>query len=299
MNLQSPSPYVWYFRALKGLDQEIHENEPQPGFYRTRRSKADRSFAPVAIWIDADGNMQATKDGSEIDPFAIWTYACRHPVPEAEWRKAVADGRWSDDAPPPPVSANMSSDPVEAIRAQLAGEEMEIARFLASPIVDQARADSAANWAARIGEIETRAEDERKREKEPFLDGGRKIDAKWKPLVTLADELKRRLKVALRPFLEEQDRKQREADRLRREAADAGASIPAAVTVKTNAGTIGTKTALRTVKVGVLVDTSAFAQHLIQIKQPDIMELLATIANRMARAGVSAPGMEIREEKKI
>jgi hypothetical protein len=303
MNQHSPSPYAWYFRALKGVDQEIHENEPQPGFYRSRRSKDDRSLAPVAIWFTAAGELRATKDGKVIDPFGIWTYACRNPVPEDEWRKAVAEGRWSDDAPPPPPT-NLSADPLDAIREQLAGEEMEIARFLATPIADQTRADASANWAARIGEIEARAEETRKREKEPHLEGGRKVDAKWNPLVALAKNLKGRLNGALRPFLQEQERlkrqEQADAERRRREAEAAGQdSFVAPVAIRTTAGSVGKKTGLRKVKFGVLTDAPAFAAHLVAIQHPDMMDLLATIANRLARAGADAPGMEIKEEKTI
>src|SRR3954470_20566549 len=94
-----PSPYAWYHNALAKIAQEVHDDPPEPGFYRVRPKKGDRGWSPVAIWWSG-GELKATKDGKACDPYEIWTYACRNPVVEKVWREVAKTGVWPDEATP-------------------------------------------------------------------------------------------------------------------------------------------------------------------------------------------------------
>jgi hypothetical protein len=75
-------------------------------------------------------------------------------------------------------------------------------------ISSQVEADKAANYAERFANLETRAEEARTAEKRPVLDLGKKIDAKWKPVIAKASNGKVRMKKALEPYLiAERDRR--------------------------------------------------------------------------------------------
>jgi hypothetical protein len=55
----------------------------------------------------------------------------------------------------------------------------------------QEHADKIANFKDLFGQLEARADTTRKDEKEPHLSAGRAVDAKWKPIVELAETAKR------------------------------------------------------------------------------------------------------------
>lgn len=326
--------YAWWTKALElGRGRELTREQmqglnittdPQPGFYR-KRNDGGRDI-PVAIWFDERGLVAVAGD-NPINPVDIWTWVCRWPVSEKVWNEVADNGKpWPDDAPTPPKTHNLPSDPHEALTVEFAGEKEMAEAFLKTPITTQERADQAAVWSKRIAAIAKKATDLHKVEKQPALDAGRAVDDKWRALKDEPDALSKRLKRHLDDFLREQQRleleRQRkardEADRIRRQAEEAAlAAAPDDEVAKANAdrlqqeaadaerdakarnataGRTGARVALRTYYVGEITDYDALLAALKD--RAEIREAVQSLANRAATSGVDLPGMKIVEERR-
>lgn len=286
--------WTWWQNALRGDFGPIHDGHPQQGFYRVREGKGGR-WLPVAIWFE-DGEAVGLRDNTTIDPDRIWTWCCRNPVTFEAYDAAVKGNGWADDAPPPAsLGHNLPSDPAEKFRVELADEEAEIKRWLATdPIKDRASADRAANWAERVAGLGKEAEEARKIEKKPHDDGARAVQAKWKPIVDQADSLKRLLKESLGPYL-----RQQAAEEAARRAAEArkaamnGEVLPPLRNA--SAGTAGRKVALRTVRNAIVEDFDAALTFFKE--NPDVRDLIQRLAQKAITAGATVPGVRVEEEK--
>ena len=89
------------------------------------------------------------------------------------------------------------------------------------PVTDQEQADALNTLAARIREASKQAEENRKQEAKPFDEGKADVQARYKPLKTMADSALDAVKAALKPYLLELDRQQREAAEKARQEAEA------------------------------------------------------------------------------
>ena len=102
MNLAQnlPQAYSWWRQALLGQFGPIHENDPQAGYYRMRKTKAG-PWLPVAIWAEDEGSKPfCLVDGLERDPFEVWTWVCRYPVPYEIYVAVAERGEpWPEDLP--------------------------------------------------------------------------------------------------------------------------------------------------------------------------------------------------------
>ncbi|GLK69219.1 hypothetical protein [Hansschlegelia plantiphila] len=322
----------WWRAALAGNFGPISDGVPHAGFYRTRRK--GQPWEPVAIWADdasPDGWI-ALKGATRVSAIDLWTWCCRNPVSEEAYRRAAAGDGWADEppaAPEPGIGHNSGSgDPVDAIRAELAGEEEMAAELLAKPIEDQAGVDKTAIWAKRIGDLAAKAEKSRVAEKEPHLEAGRAVDAKWKPVVEDAKALAAKLKGHATPFLIAQKRAEEErasaaaaeARRIREEAdaaaraarADdeaeqariaemerqAAAADQAAVAKNATAGRTGARIALRTETKVIVTDFAAAAGHYVAARHADLVELIGRLASRDVKAGAEIPGTGRKTEER-
>jgi hypothetical protein len=215
-----PTQLTHWRAALAGAPLPVHENDPQPGYYRIRASRGG-PWLPVAIWQDSDGQLKALRDGREADPQDLWTWCCRNPVPYEVYRGVAEEGQaWPDD-----VGVGLGhnrgpaldgTDELSAVAAEITALSSNAEAWLAEhgTIATQGEADRAANYAERFGALEKRAEEARVNEKKPILEAGRAIDAAWKPVVDAAASGKKRMKKALEPFLiAEECRLAQEADR--------------------------------------------------------------------------------------
>src|SRR5512141_1310070 len=85
--------------ALLGTASPIHENDPQPGYYRMRSSRGG-PWLPVAIWRDSDGSLKALRDGAPADAQDLWTWCCRYPVAYETYLAVAEHGKeWPDQVP--------------------------------------------------------------------------------------------------------------------------------------------------------------------------------------------------------
>lgn len=202
------------------------------------------------------------------------------------------------------------------------------------PVDSQAHADDLSNLLNMLRSAEKEAEAARKAEKEPHLEAGRAVDAKYKPLTDRCKLASDGCKKALTPWLEKIEAEKRaaaekarqeaeekaraaaEAHRKAQDAADLAAADEAERLIAdakkaeriagkaekshaTASGGIGKAVSLRTVAVVKLTDPSAAIKHYWPKDYPEFQALLIRLAERDARAGArSIPGYEITEEKR-
>jgi hypothetical protein len=316
--------FTYWRNALGGAFGPIHENDPQPGYYRTKPGR-DGRMLPVAIWREADGRVTAIRDGVAVDPCAVWTWCCLNPVAYETYVAVAETGEaWPEDVPvvgvggragageqslsmpasssiatptPPPApgpghnSAGAVVDRAMEMKATIDGLWLQASDWLAAigSVSSQVEADRCANFAERFSELEKTAEEERTGEKKPVLEQGRAIDARWKPVIAAAEDAKRAMKTALEPFLVEENR------RLRDEAGFGG------VMESARAGTHGRRVALRRSRRVQVSDRNAFIAHYrrdARVWQDEaVQKILLKLAETDLAAGKAVPGAQMIEEQ--
>ena len=168
-------------------------------------------------------------------------------------------------------------------------------------IADQVTADRCANFADAFASFEKQAEELRTTTKKPVLDEGRAIDARWKPVVSAAEEAKRRCKKALEPFLiaETERLEQQFMTQLQAENGDLSLLNLSSLTAK--AGTFGRTISLRRVRKVRVLDRRALMVHYHRdprfLNDEAVQKALAKLAEQDLQAGLSVPGAESVEEK--
>ncbi len=196
-----------------------------------------------------------------------------------------------------------AGEPAEALADEIALLWNEVSAWLEQTgiIADQVTADRCANYADALSDLEKKAAAFRTAEKKPVLDQGRAIDARWKPIVTAADEAKRVCKKAIEPFLiAETERLEREfMEQLKAENGDVSLLGLASLTAK--AGTFGRTLSLRRVRKVVVSDRTALINHYHRdprfLNDESVQKLLVKLADHDLQAGLSLPGATSIEEK--
>lgn len=320
--------YHWWRDALAGRMGEIHEDRPQPGFYKLRDGR-DGPWKPVAIW-NANGALVARVGDESRDPFDVWVWCAKHPVAKLDAKYAFEHGSWPGDVPLPTNAATLS------LQEEIADASEQAEAFLRStPIDGKIAADTAANWRARLIDLGKQADKQREAEKRPHDEAAKAVQLKWKPSIESAADAANRLRDALTAWMRAEEAKRRaeaeakaraEAEQRRREyeasVAQAEAAFlppvgapteqqrqehaanvalakaallppePAAPEpVKIQAGgQRGRKTGLRTITRYVVAD---YAAALAALKDhPTVREAVEKVAAQQAKAGVAVPGVE-------
>lgn len=325
----NPKTYNWW-RAQIASQLKPNEFPPPvlevgvayPGHYRWATRNGVK---PVSVWVQDDQTLYRIGTSGPVkyadDTFCenVFSWCCRKAITQEQLDNFSGTGRWFDE--PPPVierpGSNLPDNFIEAMRERLKGEIDEIKRFLAEPLTTQDQVDRASNWASRlIREIRDPVEENRKREKQPFLDEARSVDDMHVPIRDAANQWQERLKDATKEFLVAKKRAHEEAQRVAMEAekkrlaeaAERGEeAIPERISTrqpyqekpKASAGTVGSRTSVREVRTGAIEDWAAFTKWLLDSKQQDFMASCQGIADRLARAKSEAPGMKIVITEKV
>jgi hypothetical protein len=289
--MEQRDDYAFWRSALEGKPIELTVGQAECGYYRhyTRHNGAQ----PVAVWRDiGSGELFysiGNNDGRPADEafcHDVFSWCCKNPVHEDAYWKKIETGCWPDE--PPEKASNLPIDERESLKAEINGEKDEVERWLKEigEVKTREQADRAGNWADRLTALEKRAEDTRRKEKQPFLDEAKAVDDEWKPFVTTAQSLKQRLKAACAAFLKT------EAARVVQEHVDtvARGEQPVERPKPVKAGSLGRPVSLRTVTTAVIEDPKALAIYLVEQNNRDMMELLQTLANRLVKAGATPPG---------
>lgn len=337
--------WAWYQAALKdpaqiGVTLKIHDGDPQQGYYRVRPK--DGQWEPVAIFYPEDSDqIVAYRNGKEVRADDIWTWCCRNPISFEAYEKAMAGGGFDDEPEKARGIGDNSgeADPFDALTMEYLGEKEQAESFLKTPVKTKADADRAAIWADRLKKIASKATAFHKVEKQPFLDGGRAIDEKWRGLKeepgTVVDALRNHVK----PYFAELKRQEEERQRIAREKADqerreaeekarAAREVAAkaeegdlaaekarqdaedaarrareaekeAEARKVSAGRTGARMGMRTEKVYVVTDYPKAANSILMLGNADLKTEIDRLAKRLMKAGVSVDGVEARDEEVV
>lgn len=303
---------------------EIHADKPIPGFYKLRDHKGG-PWIPVAIW-DRDGTLVCRVGAEERNPLDVWTFCAGNPVSKEDAKHAFLHGAWPGDAPP--VAGDNSKDLTLSEQiSDYAARALEWLKGIKS-VHDQKTADMASNYRAELMRLKKEAEAAHKTEKAPYLEAGREVDNKWKPVIGEATGAAETLRDALTKFMraeEERQRKEAEAarkaeeERIRKERErieaeqaklmreDPIAALtsdapelpdlpPPVEPVKVQVGgQRGRKTGLRTVGKWVVEDYAKALEHVKD--HPDVVAAVEKVARAQAKAGATVPGMKLIQEK--
>lgn len=314
--------YDFWQRALAGEEVggptlPLHEDSPQPGFWRKRISKAG-GYLPTAIWRGEDGALIGLLDGRETNPVDLWTYCCRFPISEEHYRARVATGKWHDEdsavtasLSPPPAGIgdnNPPTDPAEVLKGQIDAALAGVADYGA--IGSDATAAKAQSLRSRLLDLSREADKTRETLKRPHFEAGKAVDEVFQPMVKAAksgaDLIAKELSAhETRKAREEADKIAKERLRLAEEQfkhAPLGAPepppepIPAPVAAPIK-GAYGRAAAVKVVKIATVTDQDAAYGYLKS--QPELAVVIQKLAQRIVDAGMTVPGVTIEEQRKV
>lgn len=326
--------YQPYRDMLDGKYVPIYADQPYPGRYKMKRTG---TYVPVLINIDTSGAMRARITSADkgkdeiVDAVSVWTYCAKTPVSKADFDAYHETGKWPD-MPIESPRGNMPSDPFEALMAEIGDKTAQAEELLAKGDAQTEReANLARNIQKQLLALISRADDLHTAEKEPALQEGRRIDAKFqfrKAVKSVAD----RLRGAFESFMKkEEDRLKAEAtaryeaerrvvESARKAVAEAQAKKlrddpiaaltsepvplpdlpppPEPVKVQVGGG-YGSKAGLKSKWRGEVDDYGAAASYFIA--HPDMKALIEKLASRTidaAKGAIVIPGVRNIEDRK-
>lgn len=318
--------YTYWQDALAGNFGTVHDGDPQPGFYRKRTGRA-AGYVPVAIW-EQDGKMLALVAGKEADSAEIWSYVCQYPILE-EWYRARMDGQpWPDESQAVTDSLahrtdtnNPPTDEAEVLKGQIDAASAGVAEY--SDIRSDEAAAKAQSLRSRLLELSGQADKIREAQKKPFFEAGKAVDAKFQPLVkaakSAADFIRdalgahetRKAKAAEEARRKAEDETRKAAQKTARlavEAEEAGKPIvvapppppppePTPAPASAIRGAYGRAAAVKLVRVAKVIDQDVAYTGLKTHKE--LIELIGKLAQRATDAGITLPGVEVEEQRKV
>lgn len=231
-----------------------------------------------------------------------------------------------------PLGHNNPPSPFDEVRIRIEDLMGEAQNWLdGEPIADDAQAAKVAKLLDEIRKARKAADEARKVEKAPWDAGAQDVQDRYNPLLKRADLAAQAAKDAQTPWLhaiaERQrlaaEESRREADRVNREAEEQAraareannlAAIEAAdqaledaklrekeaqrvEAFKPQVKGGGRALGLRTVKSGKITDKTAFGRWVWSARPDDMDRFLNEVAQREAKNGIIAPGLEIVETK--
>ena len=320
--------WAWWRAALAnpaaiGKTLPVHDSNPQQGYFRVRYGK-DKPFEPVAIWRDEDGRWLAYRSGREVSAQDIWTSCCRHPVSYEAYNSSIEGRGWPDDdatvteqiRDEPSIGDNSGEiDPAETLKDQIDAALKASSEY--AKVADDKTAAKALSLRNRLNELSGQAEKIRVKEKEPHLEAGKAVDAKWQPLVKKAKAGADSVRDAIGAWETEKLRRQREEERKEREriaAAEKAAreqqgevalmeqpapSAPVEAAPTSIRPSYG-KAASVSVKTIVKDVTDWQALAVYMSGHAELQDLLRKLAQRALDAGrTNVPGITTTEEAKV
>ena len=159
-------------------------------------------------------------------------------------------------------------------------------------IIDQVQADRCANYASALANLEILSEDMRVREKKPFLEACRSVDAKWKPVIEAAKNARTSCKNAIEPFLVS------EWFRLEAISGKEGSLFQ-----PPRAGSFGRAIALRFSEKVTITHIEKISNHYSHdarlLKNEAYLKILRQYAEDDLKNGKIVPGAKITEERSV
>jgi len=310
---QELKSYSYYQSALQGAFGPVHENDPQCGYYRMRKGRGG-PWVPVAIWLEDQGSLRHGEnsinsdsgklvclvEGVERNAYDVWTWVCRYPIAYETYVAVAEDGKpWPEEVP------TLGHNSQSLNEAEVVGEEVEALSLSAMnwletlpTIENQSDADKAANYADRFSALETRAEEARVIEKRPSLEEGREIDARWKPVVSKAQDAKAKMKKAIEPYLVGERQRRIEMARLALQGSET--TFDPSDIEPPRAGTNGRRVGLRSKYTVRITEPTALIDHyrtdLRLWSDKAVKEAIAKLAEADLSSGAQIQGATLMEE---
>ena len=279
-----------------------NEEEPQPGFYRTKQG------TPVAIWFDEDDQTLNVIEGDRVVPTerfgAVWTMVLARPVTEEAYTAVRDGGIWPDvDAVvAETIGSNIkdANDP-ESISEMIDGLAKGAIDYFDRLLADDDEAAKAQSIRARINELSGKADSIREEQKKPHLEAGRRVDATWQPMIKKAADTNTRLRLTLSRYEDwkrqqeakriaaeaEARRQQLRADEPLPEAPEPAAPAPSA-TIK---GGYGRAASVRTIEKVTAIDImKVFPRY---IGNADVIALITKLVQKDVDAGITVDGATV------
>jgi hypothetical protein len=335
----------WRMERKTPNSQPRDTNEDIAGFWRHDGAKTKPSW-PVAVWYDEDGtghhkvgNSQKDGDDALIEFKGDTTWHKTTAVTQAEYDAAMATGFWADGK----NARHMDDAEKMGIDIGAGGNNAPADETLAEQIAalagkldttpepsTQEQANALSGLLDKMRALLKLAEGERVKEKQPHLDAGRDVDAKWQAIGQPGGDAYREGEARRKAFLrKEQARLDREAaeegrrqqaivdaenariraenEKAAAEAAEAGQDSPAPPMPEIAAPAVeapravagsafGRASGLKKVIVLDALDIEALAFHFIETKDDDFVTYLTERARKAIRAKVKLPGVTTKEE---
>lgn len=285
--------YSYWQATLQGKKLAMHDGDPHPGFYRKRNKPIDD--AVCYFWHGSDMVGLVNGVAQPHNGADVWTHCGHHAVSHADYQHRIEQGRWPNDAEIVAKSNRAPDDnSMEGVLAQLDALESEAKRLIKQgAALSQNEADRASDVANSIAEIEKRVVDIHKKEKEPYLKGGRAVDTTWFPVRDRAANIKSEVKrIVVTPFLV-QLRRNAEAEAERARELGVAEFLEQD---KIGAGSIKRTVALRTKISAKIIDYDAVINAIKN--NAEVRELVQRLADAAARGGNPLPG-SVRVETEI
>lgn len=310
--------YEFWRKSLAGEKPPIHEDDPQPGFYRKRTGKA-AGYVGVAIW-EQDGKMTSAVGAGTMDPREVWTYCCSHPITEEQYRSWLAGGKWWDEDASvsaslnPPPSGHNQPDAVDSIKDQIDAALAGVGAY--TEVKDDESAAKAQSLRSRLLELSREADKQRETLKRPYFEAGKAVDETYQPLVKSAkggaDAIAKALGAHETRKAQEATRQAKLAEEVRQKALEseqakapigttiepepAPVPVPAPVAAPIK-GAYGRAASVKVVKVVIVKDQDAAYAALKS--QPELAALIQKLAQKLVDAGFTVAGCEIEEQRKV
>lgn len=281
--------FKYYESALAGKPVQIHEDQPQPGYYKLRKDK-NGAYLPVAIWVNKSGALMCRVGPKIEDAFKVWTWCADKPVAKADAKIAFETGSWPGDVDVPAAIGDNSGDlslMEEAVDYMATCHEFQIEVEKVDP--DKVIADRAANYATHLGNLTSKLDAERKEKIAPHLEAQRAINSEYNPVI---DDLKtavKNLKAITAKFLIAEQKRLAELQK----ASEAEVVVPQ---VKAG-GQRGKRVSLRTVVDFLAKDRSAILQWALENRRGEMETYALQLAEKAAKGGDKIPGLEQVERK--
>lgn len=326
--------FDWWRAAVNGKRGDLTVGECECGYY------AEKNRIPVAITREADGSLKAWI-GTKADLRMVvadagfaetrFSFFCTKPVSYEHYKAAFEGSGWPWEVPDPAANDTAAENPravagdndppeeltpVQEVARNVAALEKQVKAWLeeiGGKPTTKIQADLVANYREKFLAFENEAEAKRVAEKEPFLSGGRAVDAKWAPVVSGAKTLKVQLFDIGQAYIRAENARLAEEARIENERLAEAARLAKALNpeappvevapVVAQTVTIGTVRQVSERKVAGLVevaDDAAFAAFLAAEGDPDLKACLLKVARAKVKANVAhLPGVTIDGKPRV
>jgi hypothetical protein len=279
--------YDYWNAKIAGKEATAFIDQPELGWYRMRQEK-NGVPVPVHIFEEFDGTIVAQVGTSLlIDHRAAetWNRCCDQPITRAEYERVAKDGLpWSDidaslmDRPGIGHNQPVELTPLETFKDQIASALAGVDEY--KTIASDEQAARAQTKRARLLELSKNADEQRKKEKAPWLATAQQIDGRWLPTINSASEAATAIRLAMQAW---EDSKR---------AAAPKEYAPAPIK-----GAVGRAASVKVVPVVEIVDQLKVYKHFAGHEA--VVRVLIDLAQDAFDHGTKVPGIKIQQKAQV